>query len=373
MEARGFDSQEVNRNVTHSTSLTAQPQKKIPQMRRDISSKRNVIIMANVQTNEVNNNIPTPANDFELEIVAKATYTGYKDLFQSVYEASGVAMILALAFSAFLSSRFYATWFASLGSASLFVGGIIACGVSYFIYDLHGKSIVYRRKQKKNDPLLTVLLWGLVALSVYADLSGGAEWGAEMTGASPTDSKTTELNGIYSPQIAAINTEIDGIEAREFYWCGTHGKAHKCLSAQEYIDPKHDKDAVLEIQQLKAKRDTLQSTMNGLLADAGKQHNQATSRHYDRLESNQGAMRGAGIFAVAFALLIGYWRDGYESKALAEIMDPKRPRDEYSDDDMNEADSAIHELSKEIRALREERDAIRESLAEIERNQPPKI
>lgn len=301
-------------------------------------------------------------NDFERSLISRASYNGYKDLFQSVYEFGGAIMAFCLAFSAMLSAKFYASWFAFLGEGAIFAGGIVAAAIAYFIYDLHHKAVKYRSAQKRNEPVLTSLLWGLVALSIYADLSGGAEWGASLTGEAPADAKTAELGGIYGPQIEAINKEIEGIEGREFHWCGTHNQAHKCESAQFYVDPVSDKKHVARINTLKAQRDKLQADMSGLLSQAGEAHGQATKQHYEKLERNQGTLRGAGIIAVLVALLLGYWRHDYESRAIGEI----RSRPAFTPSEMSEAEKKVQELEKEMQEMREERAANKDHLATVE-------
>jgi hypothetical protein len=257
-------------------------------------------------------------NDFQKSVSERFTYSGYSNHFASLYKFSGGLIYVLLGISAFLSAKFFEVWFSMAGENSLYFSVAISLGLALLIGALTEKTLIYWHYQKVFPALLGGLAVGCMALNIYADLNGAKEWGADFTGTPPEDSKTSEISGIYTPQLSAIDKEVNEIESKNFYWCGVHKQAHKCKSASFYIDPKRDGKHVAKIEELKGQKAQLLNTMNGMLSDANGNHQSRLTEYGSRLDRNSNSMRFGSIVCNAIFLVLSFWRLNYGVRFVSE-------------------------------------------------------
>lgn len=320
--------------------------------------------------------------DFDKALQKRHKYTSYKAHFKGLYMIVGIICTFLLICSAFFSSKFFAGWFGSLGESAIFAGAAVSVVIALFISVLTEKTLIYYDAQGIVEPVLGVSLFIFLALNVYGDFEGAADWGAEMVGEAPTDEKTSGIASTYSQQIEAIDAEIDAIEGKYFHWCGPHNTAHKCdlPDNKPYINRSDPKDIAAEakIEELSAQRAELRSTMNGLLEQAGNQHAAELSAHGEKLTKTRGRMRGASVVCMGLYLMLSFWRHGYGKRAIEEMADSPYPTPEPNpepnpepepEDDiqaMYEAEKQalqkqLEEQAREFDLLREELQATREA------------
>ncbi len=215
-----------------------------------------------------------------------------------------------------------------------------------------------------------------MGLNIYGDFKGAERLGENIAGEAPIDTKTAEISGIYQPQIASIDTEINDIESKEFYWCASHKKAHKCSQANFYIDKRKDADAIAKIANLKAQKSELLNTMNTLLGDNGNQFNEALSTHSVNVTQSKDRMRFGSLVCTVFFIAFSIWAHNYGLRATSETPTAnvtqskdkkdkkvKKPKAKVKNSgaviyDEYREELTKDELNEELRAMREkERNA----------------
>lgn len=248
-------------------------------------------------------------NEFEKQIYEKFSYSNYTSHFIGVFKATGLLSFILLTVSALFSAKFFESYFIGIfAENAIYAGLAVSAFIAVMISIINDKFLIYWHYQKTVEPLLGVALIAFIGFNFYADFKGAPEWANEIVGFAPTDSKTSEIGGIYSPQIKGIDSEIDAIQQKEFYWCESHKTAHRCELASYYIDPKRDKKHVLKIEQLRAQKAELLATMNTLLSDANTNHQTDLNGYNDKLNANRGRMRFGSVVATCFYMLISFWR-----------------------------------------------------------------
>jgi len=257
-------------------------------------------------------------NDFDKSLQAKHSYKSYKAHFEPVYRAAQGFKIILLGISCIFSAYFFSAWTAFLGEYAIYGGAALSMLLAIIIGVFTEKVLVYWSAQRMVEPLLGAILFSSIALNIYADFNGAENLGAEIVGNAPIDSKTGEIGGIYQPQISSIDAQIDEIEAKAFYWCGTHSKAHKCPDAGFFVDKKQDRKAIAEIANLKAQKATLVNTMNTLLGDNGKAFNEALNAHSDNVTQSKSKMRFGSLICTFFYLAFSMWAHKYGLRAISE-------------------------------------------------------
>jgi hypothetical protein len=247
-------------------------------------------------------------NDFETQIYEKFSYKNYSSHFMAVYRATGIFAFLLLCVSALFSAKFFESYFIGFfAENAIYLGLVVSALIAVMIALITARFLIYWHYQKTVEPLLGVALISLIGFNFYADFQGAPDWANEIVGFAPTESKTSEIGGIYGPQIQGIEKEIDEIQQKNFYWCKSHGIAHRCDLASYYIDKK-DKIHVEKIASLKAQKSSLLATMNTLLSDANTNHQTELNGYNDKLNANRGRMRFGSVIATFFYMLISLWR-----------------------------------------------------------------
>lgn len=261
-------------------------------------------------------------NDFDKSLEARHQFNSYKTHFRGLYQFVNFLCWVLLCASAFFSAKFFGSWFSQLGEPAIYIGFFISGLVALLIHVLTEKTLVYYDSQKTVEPLLSVILVGLLVLNVYGDLEGSAEWGTQLAGEAPTDTKTARLSETYTNQIDAIAAEIDAIEAENFYWCGVHRAAHKCdvPSNKPYINKSESSDikALADIEKLENQRSELRATMNSLLSQAGAEFTANMESHANTVSRNKGRLRGASLACMTLFMLLSMWSHKYGKKAVQE-------------------------------------------------------
>lgn len=257
-------------------------------------------------------------NDFDKSLKDKHTYKSYKAHFAPVYRGAQFFKMILLGISCAFSMYFFAGYFGMFGEASIYIGFATSVLLSIIIGITTGKVLLYWSYQKTLEPLLTAVLVLCIGLNIYADFNGAQVLGEELSGLAPTDTKTSEINGIYSPQIASIDKEIDELESKHFYWCATHKKAHKCDVANFYIDPKKDRAIVAKIDGLKKRKANLVDTMSGMIAENHETHTVALNTHSEKVENNKNRMRFGSVVCTIFYILFSMWAHNYGLRAITE-------------------------------------------------------
>lgn len=257
-------------------------------------------------------------NDFDKSLIAKHSYKSYKSHFEPVYRVAQGFKIMLLGISCIFSSYFFSAWTEFLGEYAIYGGAAISMLLAVAIGVFTEKVLIYWSAQKMIEPLIGSILLASITLNIYADFNGAENLGAEIVGNAPTDSKTAEISGIYTPQIESINTQIDDIEAKAFYWCGVHSKAHKCADAGFFVDKKQDRKAIAEIATLKTQKASLVGTMNTLLGDNGKAFNEALNTHSANVTQSKSKMRFGSLICTFFYLAFSIWAHKYGLRAISE-------------------------------------------------------
>jgi len=310
--------------------------------------------------------------DFDKALQKRHQYKSYKSHFKSLYMLVGIAGTFLLIASAFFSAKFFAAWFVDFGEGAIIIGAVISVAIAVFISVLTEKNLVYYDAQGIIEPVMGIMLFALLAINVYGDFEGSAEWGAEIVGAPPVDRKTSTLSSTYQTQIDAIDEEIDAIEGKYFYWCGPHNTAHKCdlPTNKPYINRSDPKDikAEADIAALAAQRSELRDTMNSLLEQASGEHAAALNAHGNKLKKTKGRMRGASVVCMVLYLMLMLWRHGYGKRAVKEISSPTpkpspSPTSKPSAQDIQHMYEAEKEaLQKQLEEQAREFDLLREEL-----------
>ncbi len=263
-------------------------------------------------------------NDWEKSLLSKYSYDGYSNHFQLVYRLAHFGSWVLLFISAMLSGKFFESFFASAGEFAFYIGWGVSFAIAIAIGIFTDKVMVYYNAQKHIEPLLGSILIALILFNVYADYQGGPEWSHRIIGEAPTDTRTSEIAGIYTPQIKAIESQIDAIEQREFYWCGTHMNAHKCDQAQYYVDPKADKKHVAKISELANQKARLVDTMNGLLQSNGEQYGAKVNEHTAKIETTKSRMRMGSLVCTGLFLVLSFWMHSYGNRFVSEATDTQQ-------------------------------------------------
>lgn len=258
-------------------------------------------------------------NDFQKGLVNKHAYHGFTSHFSGIYRGAQLFCFLLLCVSAVFSTAFFESYFSMLGEYAPYAGAFVSICIAVGIGALTSSVLSYWSAQQSVEPMLGTLLALLLVGNVLADFNGAQDLGESLVGVAPTDTKTSEIAGIYEPQISAIDAEVDAIEAKNFYWCGTHKKAHKCPDAGFHIHPTQDRKAVAQIEALKAQKAELVSTMNGLLQSNGEAHSSALSTHAEKVEKARGRMRFGSLACTALFLLLSMWSHKYGVRAVSEL------------------------------------------------------
>ena len=122
---------------------------------------------------------------------------------------------------------------------------------------------------------------------------------SRQAGLPPADTRTGTIARTYGRDISSIDTEIDGIEAREFHWCAEHKKAHTCDSELNsfYIDPVKDRKHVRRINKLKLKRDRLMEAKDSLIRQSGADFGKASKLYEEGLKSLESTLANKVLLA----------------------------------------------------------------------------
>lgn len=313
---------------------------------------------------------------FEDKIIKQTKYSGYASHFQAVYIGTDFAKILCLAVSCILSTRFFEVNFEPYIGQYAFYGALsFSAFIAFFVGYLTDKLSSYYLKYKTVESWTLFLLLVAVVGGVACDFKGGEQYGTDTTGAAPVDSLSATLSNSYDKKIASITTQIEAIKTAEFYWCGRHNKAHRCESANFYIDPKRDTEAVSKIKTLEALRLESQTTANKLLLSKDKQFKADQSEHEAELLINQNKMRYTSIIATAVFLLLSYWQFKFAERVNREKKEREQKEAEAKKEslakvdsqDSQNVDSLKEAMNKHFaNLLAENNDILDEKLAQLE-------
>lgn len=256
--------------------------------------------------------------DFSANIAQKYGYSEYSQHFRALYGISGAFGMALLGLSACFSAAFFGQYLDFFGpETSIYAGFFLSCLIAYGIGFFADKAMVYHYHEGMAEPLVTTFAVLLIALNIYADYQGAPELGRRSMGAPPADEKTEGIRATYLPQISGIDAEIEGIEAREFYWCGVHNKAHKCESANFYIHPQNDRVHVAKIAELKDQKSALLASMDSQLSSAGAMHASEYSTYSERLKRRENGLRLGTIVCTTLYLILAFWRLKYGIRHLS--------------------------------------------------------
>ena len=257
-------------------------------------------------------------NDFDKGLRAKYSYKSYKAHFEPIYRVAQFIKVVLLFVSCVFSSWFFSQWFGFFGDYAIYAGFICSALLAGVIGVTTDKVLLYWSVQRSVEVLMASILVFCMGLNIYGDFKGAERLGENIAGEAPIDTKTAEISGIYQPQIASIDAEINDIESKEFYWCASHKKAHKCSQANFYIDKRKDADAIAKIADLKAQKSELLNTMNTLLGDNGNQFNEALSTHSVNVTQSKDRMRFGSLVCTVFFIAFSIWAHNYGLRAISE-------------------------------------------------------
>ena len=315
-------------------------------------------------------------NDFDKKIQESFSYKSYKAHFKPLYRVAQFVKALLLLASCIFSSVFFAQAFTVLGEYAIYAGFAVSAFIAFFIGMITDKVLLYYSAQESIDVLMFSILVALMTINVYGDFKGADELGVELAGTAPTDEKTGEISGIYTPQIQGINDEVNDLEAKNFYWCAEHKQAHKCEFANFYVDKKQDRAVIAKIAILKARKDVLLGTMNTMLSNNDAQFKDAYSTHSVKVTQSRNRMRFSSLACTVLFIAFSLWAHNYGLRAVSHtpatvpnksVSTRKAKKKNARRDNSNAMRGSVYEdrdeltdeeLSEELHAMREkERNA----------------
>lgn len=263
-------------------------------------------------------------NDFDKQLQKAHSYNSYKEHFESVYRVAQGFKIVLLGISCLFSAYFFSAWTGFLGAEYAIYGGVVlSVLLAVVIGTFTNKALVYWSAQRTIEPLIFMILIASLSLNIYADFNGAETLGSELAGVAPTDTKTAELSGIYTPQIASIDSQIEKLESDNFYWCGLHRAAHICDNPKNVrhvnTTVRGDIEAVAQISDLNAQKSALVGTMNTLLSDNGEAFKQAIGTHSANVTQSKSKMRFGSLVCTFFYLAFSLWAHKYGLRANKEM------------------------------------------------------
>lgn len=317
---------------------------------------------------------PKPKNDFLQGLKNDYGFSSYEEHFRSQYIMFKYISWFLLACSAGFSSKYFAGIVEQFApSIALPLGVLLSAGLSFLIGRTTHKQLGYYREHKTVDNLLLLIVITCFIYNVYGDLSGADSFAYDIVGTErPTNEATAQISATYEAQIKAIEDEVHGLESANFYWCPVHSeydgrnRAHKC------DDPKNirvvnrkvkgDREAEARVKKLLAQKDELVAGMNASIQKADAQAERDGAEWDGKLAQAKNITKGGSIACMLLYLVVITWMFNYADRVLADVEESPE-EEEFTAEQMKEAEEAVDLLSRDNRQLREEMQALKEALA----------